>query len=48
VAFLSTANALTWGIVVLRVLHIGAVLVASAAMFRPDATVFFRTKSPGR
>jgi hypothetical protein len=47
-AFLSAANALTWGIVVLRGLHIGAVLIASAAMFRPDANVFFRTKSPGR
>jgi hypothetical protein len=48
VAFLSAANALTWGIVVLRGLHIGAVLIASVAMFRPDANVFFRTKSPGR
>jgi hypothetical protein len=46
--FLAAADALTWAVVVLRVLHIGAVLLALVAMFRPDANGFFRTRSPER
>jgi|tagenome__1003787_1003787.scaffolds.fasta_scaffold20860912_1 hypothetical protein len=46
--FLATADSLTWGVVLLRVLHIGAVLVASVVMFRPDANEFFRRRRPGR
>ena len=48
VGFLTAAEPLTWGVVVLRALHIGAVLVALVAMFRPDATRFFRTTSRRR
>ena len=48
VGFLTAAEPLTWVVVFLRVLHIGAVLVALVAMFRPDANAFFRTTSPGR
>jgi hypothetical protein len=41
-AFRTAADAGTWLIVVLRTLHIGAVLLSLVAMFRPGANAFFR------
>lgn len=42
-AYLAAADLPALGIVLLRGLHIGAVLAASVAMFHPSANAFFRT-----
>jgi hypothetical protein len=36
-------DALTWVVVLIRVLHVGAVVVALAAMYRPAANAYFRS-----
>lgn len=41
--FLGTADALTWAVVLVRGLHVGAVLIALAAMYRPAANAYFRS-----
>jgi hypothetical protein len=45
-AFLGDADALMWVVVLVRGLHIGAVLAALVAMYRPAANAFFRTAAP--
>ena len=47
-AFLGAADTLTWAIVLVRALHVGAVLVALAAMYRPAANAYFRSGPSGR
>lgn len=47
-AFLGTADALTWIVVLIRGLHVGAVLVALAALYRPAANAYFRSAGSGR
>lgn len=47
-ALFGTADALTWVIVLIRVLHVGAVLVALVAMYRPAANAYFRSRARGR
>jgi hypothetical protein len=42
-AFLGSADALTWVVVLIRALHVGAVVVALAAMYRPAANAYFRS-----
>jgi hypothetical protein len=42
-AFLTEADALTWGVVLTRGLHVGAVVVALLAMYRPAANAYFRS-----
>ena len=42
-AFLTTADALTRVVVLIRALHVGAVVVALVAMYRPAANAYFRT-----
>jgi hypothetical protein len=41
--FLGSADALTWVVVLIRALHVGAVVVALAAMYRPAANAYFRS-----
>ena len=36
-------HVLTWAVVLIRALHIGAVVVALAAMYRPAANAYFRS-----
>jgi hypothetical protein len=43
VAFLGAADVLTWVVVLVRALHVGAVVVALAAMYRPAANAYFRS-----
>jgi hypothetical protein len=43
VGFLGSADALTWAVVLIRVLHVGAVMVALVAMYRPAANAYFRS-----
>ena len=43
-AYLGSADAETWLIVLLRALHIGAVLAALVALYRPAANTFFRRR----
>ena len=42
-AFLGSADALTWAVVLIRALHVGAVVVALTAMYRPAANAYFRS-----
>jgi hypothetical protein len=42
-AFLTEADALTWVVVLIRGLHVGAVVVALLAMYRPVANAYFRS-----
>jgi len=42
-AFLGATDLMTWTIVLIRVLHVGAVLVALVAMYRPAANAYFRS-----
>ena len=43
VAFLGAADVLTWVVVLVRALHVAAVVVALMAMFRPAANAYFRS-----
>jgi hypothetical protein len=43
VAFLGAADVLTWVVVLVRALHVGAVVVALVAMYRPAANAYFRS-----
>ena len=43
-AFLAAADVGTWAVVLIRVLHVGAVVVALAAMYRPSANALFRRR----
>jgi hypothetical protein len=42
-AFLGSADVLTWVVVLIRALHVGAVVLALAAMYRPAANAYFRS-----
>ncbi len=42
-AFLGSADVLTWTVVLIRALHVGAVVVALTAMYRPAANAYFRS-----